>query len=82
MEAFFVTTKEKTILKEALRLPQKKREAQAEELLASLDFNIPPEVLDAMVAEAEKRWRAYKNGEMGTKSPEEFFQVIRKRRKS
>ena len=76
-----MTTKEKTLLKEALKLSQKKREALAEELFASLDLNIQPEVLDAIVAEAEKRWRAYKNGELGAKSPEEFFQSFRKRRK-
>jgi Putative addiction module component len=78
---FFVTTKEKTLLKEALKLPQKKREALAEELLASLDLNIHPDVLDAIVAEAEKRWQAYRNGEIGAKSPAEFFQSIRKKRK-
>jgi putative addiction module component (TIGR02574 family) len=82
MEDSYVTTKEKTLLKEALKLPQKKREALAEELFASLDLNIQPEVLDAIVAEAEKRWRAYRNGEIGARSPEDFFEVIRTSRKS
>ncbi len=76
-----MTTKERALLKEALKLPQKKREALAEELLASLDLNIQPEVLDAIVAEAEKRWEAYRNGESGARSPEEFFQAFRKKRK-
>ncbi len=59
-----MSTKENTLLKEALKLPPKNRATLAEKILQSLEVNAKEEVLDAWVEEAEKRWQAFKRGEI------------------
>jgi putative addiction module component (TIGR02574 family) len=46
----------------ALQLPARQRARLAKRLLRSLDDAGEPDVLDAWVQEAERRYRAYKQG--------------------
>jgi putative addiction module component (TIGR02574 family) len=60
----------KKLLADALKLPRKTRAMIAETLLASLEDNDP---LDAAIENAERRWEAYKAGEIKGIPIEEVF---------
>ena len=67
------------IQKEALQLPEKERARLAEELLQSL---APGEDVDAeeeWLQEAERRYRAYREGKMGARSAHEVLSDARKK---
>lgn len=51
-----------TVEEQALLLEPREREALVESLLQSLREEIPVEIRSAWVAEAEKRYREYKDG--------------------
>ncbi|HUU10273.1 MAG TPA: addiction module protein [Phycisphaerae bacterium] len=50
------------LAKRALQLPARQRARLAKRLLRSLDEGREPDVLDAWVQEAERRYRAYRQG--------------------
>lgn len=50
--------------------------------LQSLEVNAKEEVLDAWVEEAEKRWQAFKRGEIRGIPAEEIFPSLKKKRKT
>ncbi len=67
----------KEIEKQALRLPPKDREVLAERILHSLEGEPITEIDEAWVAEAEKRYQNYKNGNVQGIPGEQLFSDIR-----
>ncbi len=60
----------KKLLIDALKLPLKERARFAEQLIASLDEE---DGVDAAIDEAERRWKAYKDGKIKGIPIEEVF---------
>ena len=62
----------------ALQLPARQRARLAKRLLRSLDDSGEPDVLDAWVQEAERRYRAYKQGKTSGRPAVEALRDIRR----
>ena len=75
-EVFYMSLKVKEIEEEALRLPSHERAQLAERLIHSLDEE-DPEAEKLWVEEAERRYRAYKEGKVKTKSANLVFKEAR-----
>jgi putative addiction module component (TIGR02574 family) len=73
-----MTSNAKTVFDAALKLPRKSRANLAEKLLASLDDE--QEIL-AAAQEADRRFQAYKRGEIQARPVEEAIRDLRKRKK-
>jgi len=58
---------------EALKLPLKERAALAERLIASLDTEDDAENERLWVEEAERRYRAYRKGDLPSRPAEDLF---------
>ena len=63
----------------AMKLPPKQRAKLAEHLMASLDPSVDEDCEAAWIAEAERRFDAYKRGEMTARSAEAVSRSIRAR---
>lgn len=74
----------KELKAQALKLPAKDRADLAERLLRSLDeeAGVDPEIERLWVQEAERRYRAYKEGRMPTRSLEQVLRTARARAKA
>lgn len=71
-----MSLKVKEIEEEALRLPSCERAQLAERLIHSLDKE-DPEAEKLWIEEAERRYRAYKEGKVKTKSADLVFKEAR-----
>ena len=71
-----MSLKVKEIEEEALRLPSHERAQLAERLIHSLDEE-DPEAEKLWVEEAERRYQAYKEGKVKTKSADLVFKEAR-----
>lgn len=70
----------KNLIDEALNLPRKKRAFLADKLLKSLEED---QVLDQIIEECDKRWEAYRKGEIkGIPAEDIFPELGRKKRTS
>lgn len=71
----------KKIEEEALRLPDEERALLAEHLITTLDTGEDLNAEKAWIAEAEKRYEAYKEGKLKSKPAEEVFEEAFKKLK-
>jgi putative addiction module component (TIGR02574 family) len=70
-------SKVKELEKEALRLGPHERALLAEHLIGSLDVDDDPEAERLWIEEAERRYKAYKEGRVTTKPAELVFREAR-----
>jgi putative addiction module component (TIGR02574 family) len=73
-----MSANEKDLVEAALKLPKKSRARIADKLLESLEVQA---ALDDAIEEAERRWQAYKRGEVKCIPAEEIFPSLKKLRK-
>lgn len=67
----------KELEEQALKLPEKDRATLAEQLIRSLDSNIDSDVEEAWLEEAERRYKAYLNGDVEAIDAEDVFRKAR-----
>ena len=69
----------KEVKSAAMRLPRRERARLAQRLLVSLEEGNEAEIMDAWIKEAERRYRAYKEGRLKGRPAAEAIRDIRRR---
>ncbi len=77
MEECIISTRMKKIEEEILNLPPQERALLAEHLLNSLDEDEDPEAEKLWIAEAERRYQAFKQGKVKGIPADKVFREVR-----